>query len=141
MLRFVFVYDTRFADALIKDRIFKVDIFLKNLGPYNFEPWTVYFPLMTVYFEPMDVYFVKTVFLQGPYFNYSGPYILQYNRHGHIFLDFREFYRILHFFRFPSPRHVYPKTSCPCHIHDRGVDMDIGVYLVRVYVHLTLLCI
>ena len=36
MLGFVFVYDTRFADALVKDRIFKVDIFLKNLGPYNF---------------------------------------------------------------------------------------------------------
>ena len=26
-------------------------------------------------------------------------------------------------------------------IHDHGVDMDTGVYLVRVYVHLTLLCI
>ena len=38
MLRFVFVYDTRFGDALVKDRIFKVDIFLKSLGPYNFSP-------------------------------------------------------------------------------------------------------
>ena len=76
MLRFVFVYDARFADVLVKDRIFKVVIFLKNLGLYNFQPWTVYFPLMTVYFEPMDVYFFKTEFLQGPYFNYSGPYIL-----------------------------------------------------------------
>ena len=64
---------------------------LKNLGLYNFQPWTVYFPLMTVYFEPMDVFFVKTVFLQGPYFNYSGPYILQDNRHGHIFFRFSNF--------------------------------------------------
>ena len=87
MLRFVFVYDARFADALVKDCIFKVVIFLKNLGLYYFQPWTVYFSLMTVYF-------VKTVFLQGPYFNYSGPYILQYNCHGHIFQDFREFYII-----------------------------------------------
>ena len=44
---------------------------------------------MTVYFEPMDVYFVKTVFLQGPYFNYSGPYILQYNRMDTKFLGKR----------------------------------------------------
>jgi len=62
--------------------------------------FTVYFPLMAVYFEPMDVYFVKTVFLQGPYFNYFGPFILQYNCHGHIFLIFvnsLEFYIFLDF--------------------------------------------
>ena len=38
----------------------------------------------------------------------------------------------------PCPRHVFPKTSCPCHVHDRGVDMDTGVHLVRDHVHLTL---
>ena len=40
---------------------------------------------------------------------------------------------------FPCPRHVFPKTSCPCHVHDRGVDMDTGVHLVRVHDHRTLL--
>ena len=39
----------------------------------------------------------------------------------------------------PCPRHVFPKTSCPCHVHDRGVDMDTGVHLVRDHVHLTLI--
>ena len=37
----------------------------------------------------------------------------------------------------PCPRHVYPKSSCSCHVHDRGVDMDTVVHLVRDLVHLT----
>ena len=36
----------------------------------------------------------------------------------------------------PCPRHVFPKTLCPCH---RGVDMDTGVHLVRDLVHLNLI--
>ena len=37
---------------------------------------------MTVYFK--SIFFDKSwaVFLKGPYFYYSGPYILQFNRHG-----------------------------------------------------------
>ena len=62
------------------------------------------------------------------------------NRHGHIFLDFREFYRILHFLDL----HIHATFTQKLRVHTtstRGVDMDTGVYLVRVYVHLTLLCI
>ena len=34
---------------------------------------------------------------------------------------------------------VIIETSCPCHVHDPGVDMDTGVHLVRDHVHLTLI--
>ena len=89
-----------FSKIGVKDCLFKVDMFLKNLRPYNSQLRTVYFPLMTVYFEPIDVYFVKTVFFQGPYFNYSGPYILQYNRHGHNFFRFSNFIEFFQNFTF-----------------------------------------
>ena len=69
-----------------KDRIFKVDIFLKN-GTVYIQLWTVYFPLMTVYFELKTVYFPPGPYISPrPYifkdriFYFSGPYILLSNR-------------------------------------------------------------
>ena len=100
--------------------------------------------LMTVYFK--SIFFLMNL---GPYFLKGRIFtildrifysIIVMDHDYAIFLDFRES-RIVSKSKF-TPRFTdiismsmpgFPKTSCPCHIHDR--DMNTDVHLVRVRIH------